>query len=220
VSLKEVDEAIERGAVVGKAKWAKPDGQVWFLYSGSLSHNYDFLTIIQAARKAKARFGDRVRFIITGQGELAEKGRRLVHTHGLTNVTMTGFLDFDEWAYLISQVDAGFNAAFPDALIYFPNKIFYYLAAGAAVLNTIPGQCAEVVEQGECGLTYAAGDVDGCFRVIERLVEDPHERRAMGAAARRLAEAKYDRAIVYRDMTRFLEGVVEDHASPGRSSTL
>ena len=218
VSLKEVDEAIERGAVVGKAKWAKPDDQVWLLYSGSLSYNYDFLTIIHAARKAKARFGDRVRFIITGQGELAEKGRRLVQTHSLSNVTMTGFLDFDEWAYLISQVDAGFNAAFPDALIYFPNKIFYYLAAGAAVLNTIPGQCAEVVEQGECGLSYTAGDAEGCFRVIERLVDNPQERRAMGIAARRLAEKKYDRAIVYRDMTRFLEGVVEDYALPGRSN--
>jgi glycosyltransferase involved in cell wall biosynthesis len=133
---------------------------------------------------------------------------------------MTGFLDFDEWAYLLSQVDAGFNAAFPDALIYFPNKIFYYLAAGAAVLNTIPGQCAEVVEQGQCGLNYTAGDPESCFRAIERLVEAPQERKAMGVAARRLAETKFDRAIVYREMTRFLEGVVQDYASPDRSSTV
>lgn len=219
VSLAEVDQAIERGAVIAKEKWTKPDDEVWFLYSGSLSYNYDFLTIIHAAKKTKARFGNRVRLIFTGQGELAEKGRRLVQAHDLTNVTMTGFLDFDEWAYLLSQVDGGFNAAIPEALVYFPNKIFYYLAAGAAVLNTIPGQCAEVVEQGECGLTYTSGDPESCFRAIERLVEAPQERRAMGVAARRLAETKYDRAIIYRDMTRFLEGVVEDHASRVRPPT-
>lgn len=219
VSLKEVDAAIERGAAVGE-KWTKPQGHVWLIYSGSLSHNYDFLTIIHAARQAKAKYGDRVRFIITGQGELAEQGRRLVRDHGLSNVTMTGFLDFDEWAYLISQVDAGFNAAFPDALIYFPNKIFYYLAAGAAVLNTIPGQCAEVVAENGCGLNYEAGDVAGCFAAIERLVESPDERRAMGAAARRLAETRYDRAIVYREMTEFLEGVAADYASRRRMETI
>ncbi len=131
---------------------------------------------------------------------------------------MTGFLGLDEWAYLLSRVDVGFNAALPDALLYLPNKIFAYFAGGVAVLNTIPGQCAEVVEQGECGLNYTAGDPESCFRAIKQLVDAPRERQAMGAAARRLAETRYDRAIIYRDLTRFLEGVVQEHASPDRSS--
>jgi glycosyltransferase involved in cell wall biosynthesis len=122
-------------------------------------------------------------------------------------VTLTGFIDFDEWACILAQADVGFNASFPEALIYFPNKIFYYLAAGAAVLNTIPGQCARLVAEHACGLNYTAGDVDGCFAAIAALVEDAERRRAMGAQSRRLAEAVFDRRIVYADMARFLERV-------------
>jgi hypothetical protein len=70
VSLDEVDAAVARGACEYAGKWIKPPGQVWLLYSGSLSRTYDFLTIVHAAVGARKRFGDKVRFIITGRGEL------------------------------------------------------------------------------------------------------------------------------------------------------
>jgi glycosyltransferase involved in cell wall biosynthesis len=207
VNLNELRQAVEAGAQHYAEKWRKPEGQVWLLYSGSLSHNYDFQTIIQAAIPTKQRFADRVRFILTGTGELADEARRIIRDRGLDNVAMTGFLEFPEWAYLLSQADAGFNASFPDALIYLPNKIFYYLAAGAAVLNTIPGQCARLVEEHHCGFNYQAGDAQSCFDAICRLLDSPERLAEMGAAARRLAEQVFDRTIVYADLARFLEHV-------------
>jgi len=210
VDLADVAAAMQRGAARYGERWTKPPDQVWFLYSGSLSHAYDFLTIVRAAVPAQETFGDRVRFILTGTGELAPRAAALVRQHGLRNVTLTGFLDFDEWACVLSRADAGFNASFPEALIYFPNKIFYYLAAGAAVLNTIPGQCAELADRHRCGLNYTAGDAAACFAAVRRLVESPEERRAMSAAARRLAEEVFDRRIVYAEMTRFLERVARE----------
>ncbi|NJL26914.1 MAG: excinuclease ABC subunit C [Thermoanaerobaculia bacterium] len=45
-----------------------------------------------------------------------------------------GFMDFPQWAYMVSQADIGFNASFPQAMIFLPNKIFYYLAAGGYVV--------------------------------------------------------------------------------------
>ncbi len=216
VNLKELDAAIARGAVEHAEKWQKPEGRVWLLYSGSLSHNYDFLTIVRAAVLTKARFGDRVRFILTGTGELAERAKRIIRRNGLDNVTMTGFLEFPEWAFLLSQADAGFNASFPDALIYFPNKVFYYLAAGAAVLNTIPGQCAELVENEGCGINYKAGDPRSCFDAIARLVESPDVLAPMGSVSRRLAERVYDREIILAELTRFLERVASGGTGPTR----
>ncbi len=214
VDLADVAAAMQRGVARYGDRWRKPPDQVWFLYSGSLSHAYDFLTIVRAAVPAQATFGDRVRFILTGTGELAPQAANLVARHGLRNVTLTGFLDFDEWACVLSRADVGFNASFPEALIYFPNKIFYYLAAGAAVLNTIPGQCAALVDRARCGLNYPAGDADACFAAVRRLVTVPDERRAMGAAARRLAEEVFDRRIVYTEMTRFLEQVARAARAP------
>ncbi|UCE58872.1 MAG: glycosyltransferase family 4 protein [Phycisphaerales bacterium] len=205
VDLQEVDKAIAAGAAEYTDKWRKPEGRIRLLYSGSLSHNYDFQTIIRAAALAKQRFADRVEFVLSGTGELALEAERLVIQHDLDNVHLTGFLGFDEWAYLLSQADAGFNASFPDAMIYFPNKIFYYLAAGAAVLNTIPGQCAELVEKEACGLNYTAGDPESCFDAIAQLVDAPQMLTQMGLASRRLAEQVYDRKIILTGLTRFLE---------------
>ncbi len=223
VDLPDVDAAMRRGRERFGEKWSKPPGEIRLLYSGSLSHNYDFLTCIRAAIPTLREFGERVRFVITGQGELAEAARRIVAQEQLRNVTLAGFVEFEEYACILSQADAGFNACFPDALIYLPNKIFYYWAAGAAVLNTIPGECAAIVAGADlatqrtpgggaptpCGLTYAAGDADACFAAIRELAHDPARLRAYGVASRRLAETVFDRHLVYARLVEFIEHVAD-----------
>lgn len=211
VHLGDVDEAIARGAKNYADRWTKPDGHIWMVYSGSLTRNYDFLTVVRAAVLSKQRFGERVRFLITGQGHLAEKAGRIIRRESLDNVDMCGFLDFEEWAYLVSQADVGFNVSFPDALIYMPNKVFFYMAAGLALLNTIPGQCAELIARHNCGVSYEAGDVDACFASIRELVEAPEDLRRMQTASRRLAETAFDRRIIDREFVRFLSDVAEDY---------
>jgi glycosyltransferase involved in cell wall biosynthesis len=124
----------------------------------------------------------------------------------LSNVTLTGFLEFDAWAYLLTQCDAAFNAALPEALIYLPNKFFYYLAAGVAVLNTIPGQCSRIIREGGCGLDYRAGEVESCVRVVEDVIRNPEARREMQKTARDLAERLFDRRVLYQAWVSFIEG--------------
>ncbi len=200
--------AFDAAAAAGRSpEYAKPPGQVWLAYTGSLNRNYDCLTILRAAATLRPRLGERVRFFLTSRGELAEQAQQIVRDRNLTNVSLTGFLPFETWAYLLSQCDAGFNASFPQAMIYLPNKIFYYLAAGVAVLNTIPGQCSRIVRAGGCGLDYRAGDVASCAAVIERVVSDEAARNAMRAAARQLAETTYDRAILFPKYAELIEGL-------------
>ena len=198
--------AFDAGAAAGRAAQpAKPDGEIWLAYTGSLNRNYDFLTLLRAAERFRG--AAHVRFFLTGRGELEPEARRLVRELNLTNVTLTGFLDFPAWACLLTQCDAGFNASFPEAMIYLPNKIFYYLAAGVAVLNTIPGQCSAIVRDGGCGLDYEAANPASCAAAIERIIADPAARTSMRHAARRLAETTYDRAVLYPRYADFLEGV-------------
>lgn len=198
--------ALDAAAQAGRCpQFTKPVGQVWLAYTGSLNRNYDCLTILRAAAALRSRLGEGVRFFLTSRGELADQAQRIVSEQQLTSVSLTGFLPFDTWAYLLSQCDAGFNASFPEAMIYLPNKIFYYLAAGVAVLNTIPGQCSQIVREAGCGLDYRAGDVASCAAAVERIVRDEPARRAMRAAARRLAESTYDRAVLFPRYAELIE---------------
>jgi glycosyltransferase involved in cell wall biosynthesis len=202
-----IDVATFDGAVqAGRCpELTKPAGEVWLAYTGSLTRAYDFLTILHAAAKIQSRAGPGVRFFLTGRGELASQAEQVVRQHHLANVTLTGFLPFNTWAYLLNQCDAGFNASLPYAMIFLPNKIFYYLAAGVAVLNNIPGQCSRIVRDGQCGLDYRAGDADSCAAAIETILRDRPTCAAMGQAARRLAETTYDRALLFPKYVELIE---------------
>ena len=205
IDLAVFDAAASRGK---QPELTKPPGDIWLAYTGSLSRSYDPLTILQAAEYFRNNpTGRRLRFFITGRGELLSAAQRQVESRGLNNVTLSGFLDFDAWAHLLSQCDIAFNASFPDAMIFLPNKIFYYLAAGAAVLNTIPGQCSRLVKDGACGADYAAGDAAGCVGAIRRLLEMPPRLADMRRAARRLAERVYDRRILYQPYVELIESL-------------
>jgi len=209
--------AFDKAAGAGRAaRFTKPPGEVWLIYAGSLNRSYDCLTILHAAARLKERLKTPWRIFMTSRGELRTEAERLIQHGGLGNVTLTGFLDFPTWAYLLSQCDIGFNAVFPEVFVFLPNKIFYYLAAGAAVLNTIPGQCSRIVREGGCGLDYEAGNAESCADAVERLVGRPEARAAMGAAARRLAETVYDRRVLYPRYAEMIEGVGRDGGDTGR----
>jgi len=205
VDLAGFDRAVAAGA---EAAQARPDGHVWLVYSGSLNRSYDCLTILRAFANLRHRQDFAcLHLFVTGRGELAAEAARIVAEEGLTNVTLAGFMDFPAWATLMSRCDVGFNASFPEAMIYLPNKIFWYMAAGLAVLNTIPGQCSRIVAEGGIGLDYRAGDPADCARAIARLLDDPAARERMCRRSRELAETRYDRAILLPEFAALLEGV-------------
>lgn len=194
----------DEAAAAGTDKWTKPADEVWALYSGSLSYNYDVLTIARAAARIQQRYGQRVRFFISGRGELKPQIERLIRDEGLRNLELLGFMDVPTYAALVKACDMGFNASFPQALIYLPNKVFYYLAGGLAVLNTIAGQCSDILRNGRAGSDYTAGDVEGCAATVAELVDAPARRAAMGQAARRLAETTYDRRLIAPQYAAFI----------------
>lgn len=197
-------EAAARGASRFRDRWQKPKGQLRFVYAGSLSRSYDCLTIVHAARQVRERCGDAVRFVITGRGELAKPIDAFIGKHRLDNVIRAGFVEPDEWAYLMSNADAGFNASTPDSLIYLPNKIFAYNAFGLAVLNTITGQCAEIVEQTGCGLNYQAGSVRDCARAIAELADDRPRLEKYQAESRALGERRFNVHVIAEQYAQFI----------------
>lgn len=202
IDLTDFDNAAAKGVC---SEFTKPDDELWFVYAGSLNLSYDCLTLTRAFAKISKALNKPARLFITSRGELHTEVEKIIQQERLGNITLTGFLDFPRWAYLLSQCDVGFNASFPQAMIYLPNKIFYYFAAGAAVLNTIPGQCSRIIRAGNCGLDYEAGDVNSCAKAIERIVSNQELLITMQRNARNLAEARYDRKLLYSQYIDFIE---------------
>ncbi|MFM9001937.1 MAG: glycosyltransferase family 4 protein [Opitutia bacterium] len=86
-----------------------------------------------------------------------------------------------------------------------PNKFFDYLAAGVPVINNYPGWVADLVAERGCGVVVPPGDPVAFADAMQRLAADPAACRAMGAAARRLAEERFARRSLAADFCAALE---------------
>jgi glycosyltransferase involved in cell wall biosynthesis len=88
-----------------------------------------------------------------------------------------------------------------------PNKFFDYLSAGVPVLNNYPGWVAELIAEGGCGVVVPPGDPVAFADALQRMAADPAACRAMGEAARRLAETRFARPALADDFCAALERV-------------
>ncbi len=78
----------------------------------------------------------------------------------------------------------------------FPHTVVEALAVGTPVLATSVGGVAEVVHDGENGLLFAPGDVDGIAAGIARFFADVALRERLAAAAA-ASVREYDRDVVF-----------------------
>jgi len=81
-----------------------------------------------------------------------------------------------------------------------PNKLFDALAAGKPVVQTTGGWIKELLEREQCGLTAAPNDAAGFARSVLRIVGDADLSATMGANAKRLARAQFDRELLAAKM--------------------
>ena len=200
------DSAVSKGYC---KEFTKPDGEVWFIYAGSLTRNHDFLTLTKAFAKIHKTLDVRTRLFIAGRGYLSGKLKRIIEKQKLTNIIQTGFLDLNSLAYLLRQCNVGFNPSWPKTMVFLPYKLFYYFAAGLAVLNTMPGECSQIITQNQCGLNYTAGDVNSCTAAIKDIVSNPKRLRRMQDNSRCLAQTVYDRRVLYQKYVDLIEKVAD-----------
>jgi hypothetical protein len=91
------------------------------------------------------------------------------------------------------------------------------MSAGLAILNSLPGEAADLVRNERTGYTYAAGNVSA---LVERVLEfhgDREETRRMGGRGLTVFERQYDSGAVYGAMARHLVAVTAASYNQGRS---
>ena len=72
-----------------------------------------------------------------------------------------------------------------------PKTLVEAAAAGRAVVTTdVPG-CRDAIEPGKSGVLVPVRDAEALADALQRLIENPEERRAMGRAGRELAEREF-----------------------------
>jgi glycosyltransferase involved in cell wall biosynthesis len=129
-----------------------------------------------------------VHVLLLGNGPERPRALAAVRRLGLDGrVTAPGAVPADELPGWIAACDIG---AVPGSNDYGqPMKLMDYAAAGLPAVAPHLAPVREVVEHGFTGLLFPPGDVGALTAALTRLIRDPLTRRAMGARARRVAEA-------------------------------
>jgi glycosyltransferase involved in cell wall biosynthesis len=89
-----------------------------------------------------------------------------------------------------------------------PQALMQAMSCGLAVISTPVGSIAEIVDDEKTGLLVAPQDVDALYTALARLTDDAALRARLGAAARRIAQARFAEATMLERMERVFANVV------------
>lgn len=93
----------------------------------------------------------------------------------------------------------------PESLVSVPYKAGDYLSAGLAVVTSLPGELAQLLEKFGCGVSYKFGDVDSLAGSIARLHSEYDDR--VTENARKLFHAHFNQKSIYPAFADWLEGL-------------
>lgn len=98
-----------------------------------------------------------------------------------------------------------------------PSKLYSILAAGRPIVASIDAgtEVARTVERAGAGLAVPPEDPEAFTKAIRRLLDDPEEQRAMGAAGRRFVEGWASPAAVAEAYEQLFEGVRDRRGAAG-----
>jgi glycosyltransferase involved in cell wall biosynthesis len=181
------------GSGVDLARFAAaplPDGPVTFLLIARLIREKGIIEYVEAARLVKARHpGVRVQLL----GSLD------------SNPTAIAAAEVDSWhkagliEYLgaVEDVRPILRQAHVSVLPSFygegvPRSLIEALSMGRAIVTTDMPGCRETVDRGRNGILVPPRDVGALADAMIRLVESPHELKAMAMAGRAVAEERFD----------------------------
>jgi len=168
--------------------------------------------LIEALARLRPRFPELRLALVGGDSPLPgaepvlEELRRQASRAGLEDcVRFTGPVE-DPLPY-IRGFDIGTCVSNDEGL---PNSLLEAMACRKPVISSAVGAVPELLQEGENGLLFPAGDLEALCAGLERLARDPELRRRLGEAGRRtveerfsLAEAAAQYAALYREL---LEG--------------
>jgi glycosyltransferase involved in cell wall biosynthesis len=132
---------------------------------------------------------DNWRATLAGNGDV-EQSRALVQKLGIADrIEIPGWLDETGIDAVLRRTEILVLPSFAENL---PMAILEGFAHGLAVVATPVGAIPDVIDHDRNGLLVPVGDVEALTAAIGRLIENPHLRHKLGAAARQDHAERYD----------------------------
>jgi glycogen synthase len=192
-------------ATAARARWA-PGGGPLLVYFGRLEYEKGVQDLIAALPRIQGRHPD-TRLLVVGTGTQEPMLVERAGAHRVReSVAFAGHLPDGDLAAAVTAADA---VVLPSHYEPFGIVALEAAAAGAPLVAARAGGLAEVVVDGETGVSFAPGDLVGLADAVERVLADPPAAARRADAARQRLATDFDwagiagrTAQVYRAATR------------------
>ena len=178
-----------------------PSAPLRVAYAGNMGRTYDLATAIAAVKSLPG-----AELELAGAGPCEARLRRLAA--GCPRIAFRGYLGADALADMLARADAGLVPMFPDAYVGVPGKFSDYAAAGLPIVDSLPGEAAELLERHGAGFRYRAGSESSLRAALcAAAAMAPEALAAAGERARDMAEAEFSAKTVYPRFVEFAAGL-------------
>lgn len=164
----------------------RPGEPLRLLAVGNLYPLKNHALLVEAVGKLKER-GIDARLDILGRGDTRDSlERQITELRLAPYVTLHGFRE-DVGAF-VSRSHVLVSASLSEGM---PLSFLEAMAAGLPVVATQVGGVPELVEDGQHGLLYESGDVEGLVQALSVLAFDELQRQHLGSQAARFVRERY-----------------------------
>jgi glycosyltransferase involved in cell wall biosynthesis len=167
--------------------------------------SYDLETVIEAARRLQTTGRTAAQFVFCGDGSKMAGLKR--QAGGLKNIHFLGWVDAPTLQATLSISTIGLCAYADDALQSWPNKPFEYMANNLAVVSSLSGDLAQLLDRHQCGLTYTAGDAGSLANCLHVLLANSKQLSAMRSNAYAAWWQNYRSSKIYDQFVAQLEAL-------------
>lgn len=204
-------KTFDEGAEKNKESVAKPEGEFWVSYAGTIGTSYDIRTMVLAGEELIRRGHSDIKIKILGGGPMKDELEKLAKDMKIENVEFVGYAPYDKMAAYLAESDILVNSFVKKAPQSIVTKIGDYLAAGKAMINTcMSPEFRNKVEADEFGVNIMPEDVEILAGAIEDLYNNEEKRLAMGKRAREIAEEQFDRPKAYKKIRNLITELTEE----------
>ena len=106
------------------------------------------------------------------------------------------------------QSDVGLDTYVKEARQALTNRLFDHMALGLPIINSLKGECEDLLEIECIGIQYEAGNAHSLKEAMSQLYFNPQKHELMGNNARTWAEERFDKNKTYPEIEKFLQDVV------------
>jgi glycosyltransferase involved in cell wall biosynthesis len=166
------------------------------LYSGNMGKSHDIESMLEAVRSLSYR--QDILFLFIGSGAFWQTALNFKNEHDLTNLDVYPFQAQDCLPYTMTLATLSLVALDEDVEeLMVPSKVFYYLAAGSAVIGVCKGEneLRDIIEGADCGICISPRSSQQLASEIVALIDDKNRTNRYRKNARAVAVSSYSREV-------------------------